>query len=87
MEISKREYWSALLQGLFSDPGIKPTSLMSPALAGRFFTTSSTWEALHLFYILGIVKDISFEKQVPFLKEMRKLLISSKVEHSHSKAG
>ena len=27
------------------DPGIKPKSLMSPALAGRFFTTSSTWEA------------------------------------------
>ena len=24
------------------DPGIKPTSLMSPALAGRFFTTSAT---------------------------------------------
>ena len=27
-------------------PGIKPMSLMSPALAGRFFTTSATWEAL-----------------------------------------
>ena len=27
-----------------SDPGIKPPSLKSPALAGRFFTTSSTWE-------------------------------------------
>ena len=24
---------------------IKPESLMSPALAGRFFTTSATWEA------------------------------------------
>ena len=29
----------------FSHPGIKPTSLTSPALAGRFFTTSITWEA------------------------------------------
>ena len=28
-----------------SKPGIKPESLMSPALAGRFFTTSTTWEA------------------------------------------
>ena len=28
-----------------SDPGIKPTSLMSPALAGVFFTPSATWEA------------------------------------------
>ena len=24
--------------------GIEPTSLMSPALAGEFFTTSATWE-------------------------------------------
>ena len=28
-----------------SDPGIQTVSLMSPALAGRFFTTSATWEA------------------------------------------
>ena len=27
------------------DPGIEPEALMSPALAGRFFTTSATWEA------------------------------------------
>ena len=27
------------------NPGIKPVSLMSPALAGGFFTTSATWEA------------------------------------------
>ena len=27
------------------DPGIEPTFLMSPALAGRFFTTNATWEA------------------------------------------
>ena len=26
------------------DPGIKPTSLTSPVLAGGFFTTSATWE-------------------------------------------
>ena len=26
-------------------PGIKPTTLTSPALAGGFFTTSATWEA------------------------------------------
>ena len=28
------------------DPGIEPASLMSPALGGRFFTPSATWEAL-----------------------------------------
>ena len=27
------------------DPGIEPVALMSAALAGRFFTTSATWEA------------------------------------------
>ena len=32
----------ALLQGIFLTQGSK--SLKSPALAGRFFTTSSTWE-------------------------------------------
>ena len=31
--------------GDLPDPGIKPTSLMSPALAGKFFTTSITWKA------------------------------------------
>ena len=31
--------------GDLPNPGIKPESLMSPALVGRFFTTSATWEA------------------------------------------
>ena len=26
-------------------PRVEPRSLMSPAVAGRFFTTSATWEA------------------------------------------
>ena len=30
-------------------PGIELSSLMSPALAGGFVTTSATWEA-HLYY-------------------------------------
>ena len=32
--------------GDLPNPGIKPASLPSPALAGGFFTTSTTWEAL-----------------------------------------
>ena len=36
----------ALLQGNLSDPGIEPTSLTFPALAGGFFTTSTTWKDL-----------------------------------------
>ena len=35
------------LFGGLPDPGIEPMSLKSPALAGRFFTTSA-WEALSL---------------------------------------
>ena len=31
--------------GDLSNPGIQPPSLGSPELAGRFFTTSATWEA------------------------------------------
>ena len=31
--------------GDLPDPGIEPMSLTSPAVAGRFFTTSTTWEA------------------------------------------
>ena len=31
--------------GDLPDPGIKPRSLTSAALAGRFFITSTTWEA------------------------------------------
>ena len=32
--------------GYLPNPGIKPTSLMSPALAGGVFTSSTTWGAL-----------------------------------------
>ena len=34
--------------GNLPNPGIQPESLMSPALAGRFFTASATWEAQDL---------------------------------------
>ena len=43
-----------LLQGNLPDPVIEPTSLMSPALAGGFFTTSATWEAPKMWYIYTI---------------------------------
>ena len=48
MEFSRQEYWSGLPfpPGDLSHPGIEPISLMSPALAGGFFITSATWEAL-----------------------------------------
>ena len=48
IEFPGQEYWSGLLfpsPGDFSDPGFEPTSLASPALVGRFFST----EPLELF--------------------------------------
>ena len=44
----RQEYWSGLLCPPPADlpnPVTEPMSLMSPAFAGRFFTTSTTWEA------------------------------------------
>ena len=35
----------ALLQGNVPDSEIEPVSLMSPTLAGKFLTTSATWES------------------------------------------
>ena len=52
IRFSRQEYWSGLPCPPPEDlpnPGIKPTSLMSPTLAGGFFTTSATWEAQDRF--------------------------------------
>ena len=48
MGFSRQEYCSGLPYpppGDLPDSGIESASLMSPALAGSFFATSSTWEA------------------------------------------
>ena len=47
MGFSRQEYWSGSPRpppGDLLDPGIEPLSLISPALAGGFFTTGATWE-------------------------------------------
>ena len=58
MGFSSQEYWSGLScppPGDLPNSGIKPVSPMSPALAGRFFTISTTWEApIHFIYISKI---------------------------------
>ena len=46
--IPQEEYWSGLLflcPGDLPDPGIEPTSPLSPALAGRFFTSEPPGKA------------------------------------------
>ena len=47
MGFPRQEYWSGVpfsSPGDLPDPGIEPTSLMSPALADGFFTSSAFWE-------------------------------------------
>ena len=47
MEFSRQEYWSGLTfppLGDLPDSGIKRTSLVFPALAGRLFTNYTIWE-------------------------------------------
>ena len=48
MGFSRQDSWSGLLcplPGDLPDPGIKRISPWSPALAGEFFTTCTTWKA------------------------------------------
>ena len=57
MGFSRQEYWSGLPRPPprdLPDPGIKPASLMSPTLAGRFFTIGTTCKASenHLWALL-----------------------------------
>ena len=40
-------------------PEIEPRSLISPALAGRFFTTSTAWEAPCIGIVSGVSQTIS----------------------------
>ena len=43
---SRQEYWSGLPRppaGDLPDPGLERAALMSPALAGGFFTARATW--------------------------------------------
>ena len=59
MKFPRQEYWGGLpfpTPGDPPDPGIEPASLASPALAGRFFTTGTIWEALRwLLEVLSVI--------------------------------
>ena len=65
MGVSRQEYWSGLpfpSPGDLLDPETEPTSLVSPALASRLFTTSATWEnwicLLYFFKFLNKILDV-----------------------------
>ena len=58
MGFSRQEYWGGLPCSPPRDlpnPGMEPTSLMSPSLAGGCFATSATWEALQVRVAINCV--------------------------------
>ena len=69
----RKEYWSVFPcppPGDLPNPGIEPTSLVSPALAGEFFNTNTTWEALSygstaLFFTTKIFTCLSVSVPLP----------------------
>ena len=68
MGFSRQGYWSGLPcspSGNFPNPGIEPVSLMSPALAGGFFTTSTTWKAPRHMNISGWGEPQSIYRTIP----------------------
>ena len=67
MRFSRQEYWSGLPcppPRDLPDPGIKPASLISPALAGRLFTTSHLGSPNQLYFNKINFKN-NKEKELP----------------------
>ena len=57
--------------GNLPNPGIEPASLMSPALAGGFFTTSATLEVPYDSYINMLIKSAKLSLGIiPYTLEM-----------------
>ena len=85
MGFSRQESWVAWSglpcppPGYLPDPGVEPWSLMSPALASRFFTTSITWDAHPLLYLHFKTKYLEFTYVV--IPTMRMILGTSLVVH------
>ena len=86
MGFSRQENWNGLpcpLQGNLPHPGIKPTPLLSPALAGGFFTTSTIWEAF-LEYRFCSVQFSSVAHSCPtFCDPMNRSTPGLPVHHDH----
>ena len=63
MGFSRQEYWSGLpfpTPGELSDPGMEPTSLASPALAGGFFTTEPSGQPLKCTLFILLLSGTEF---------------------------
>ena len=71
MEFSRQGYCSGLPcppPGNLPHPGIEPASFMSPSLAGRFFTTSITWETpLSVEYSMNYMRFSTLLYKIDFV--------------------
>ena len=80
----RKEYWSRLpfpLPRDLSDSGIEPMPLTSPALAGRFFIPSATWETPQGHYswpfqIYSLMYSITNKTQLLFHQNCAVFLIT-----------
>ena len=74
MVCPRKGYWSGLPCSPpedLPDPGIEPASLKSLALAGGFFTTSTTWEAQRCtIYTNYLTKDYSQSIECMFIIQL-----------------
>ena len=80
----RQEYWSGLpfpSPGDLPDPGIEPVSLTSPAwaLAGRFFTTITTWVMYHKIHQFKVYNSMFFSIFTELCKYHHYLIL----EHFH----
>ena len=73
LEFSRQEYWNGLPTPPPEDlpeAGIEAASLLSPALAGRCFSTSASWEALLSTFLW--MKDTEIKKLRDELDSLKK---------------
>ena len=94
MGFSRQEYWNGLPfrnPGDLPDPGVKPASFVSPALAGGFFTTSATWAAPFNVNLTGKgsgIKGNLMHLQHTYRKEISKTSLAvQRLRPCASKAG
>ena len=85
MGLSRQEDWSrlpCLPPGDLPDLGVKPRSLASPTLTSRFFTSSTTWEAL-ISRIISISRGMLLVEQCGHRQNWREqlLVLSLLIEH------
>ena len=74
MGFPRQKYWSGLpfpSAGDFSDPGMEPSSLASPELAGGFFTTSTKAHYYYNIPLIGLLPTYVSWPSIIHLKVIR----------------